>query len=164
MLALYDVGGGAHGAKIQRQDDVGVRPAQHGTAVTGDVKGVAVGLAFRAETRVEGLRCGRAREHAHVVGEKGVDGKGDLLRGDGGLGVEMHHLPFGVYARVRPAARGRLRGRAESLGESLFQHFLHAQPVELTLPADIAAAEIGDDRAVSHTKPPKMRESIAPPK
>ena len=140
-----------------------VRLFEHGKSVSAYVELITIRFAFRAEARIEIVGSSLAKKHAYIVGQFGVDGVWYLLARNGSFRIEMHHLPKRVYSRVRSSACGRLRGRGKNLCQRLFQHFLYAQPVELTLPAHVVCTEIRNYGTVSHSKLPNIISSIFMP-
>ena len=88
----------------------------------------AVGVFFflTREDRVEILRYFKRLAHNAILGRVRVDGKGQALDRDAGIGVEVGNVALGVHARVRAAAADELHIPAADLRKSLFHRLTDA--------------------------------------
>ena len=81
--------------------------------------------------------------HHNVAGQMGIEGVGQPVHGNGGVGPEIGNIAQGVHSRVGAAAAGNMNAVAHDLGCRLFHSFRHRGQVLLDLPAVITGAEIG---------------------
>ena len=80
-------------------------------------------------------------------GSRGVEGEGELVRGDAAQRVKVHRLPEGVHARVGAARPGDGHGDAGEARQRLLHHLLYGQRVALPLPAGVIGAVVFHDHA-----------------
>ena len=73
----------------------------------------------------------------------GIEGVGQPVHGNGGVGPEIGNVAQGVHPRVGTAAAGNMDAVAHDPGCRLFQRLRHRGQVFLDLPAVITGAEIG---------------------
>ena len=101
-----------------------------------------------------------------IEGQKGIDGKGNAVHGNTGLGTEIGHIVFGMDTGVGAAAANHLDLLAAHHGKTALQRLGHGDLRFLYLPAVVGRAVVhqnqGNVSHLAHHLSVKSNTSLAP--